>query len=189
MKNAPALAAATGGAGPQAPKVTLQFLRVALGEQMLAVRIDAVREILELAPLTPLPLTPAFVRGVMNLRGAVVPVIDLGERVGLPATALGRRTCVVIVDLHAEVQEPGEDEGTTVIATVSQTLGVLVDAVHEVFDTAPDDLEPVPRLGTRIEPRWIRSMVRVRGEATPELDLDQVLHHRALADLIASHLH
>lgn len=181
MKNAPS--------SPAAPPATLQFLRMALGEQMVAVRIDTVREILELAPLTPLPLTPAFVRGVMNLRGAVVPVIDLGERVGLPATVAGRRTCVVIVDLSAEMEAPGEDGEGPVFTTVAQTLGVLVDAVHEVFDTAPDDLEPVPRLGTRIEPRWIRSMVRVRGDATPELDLDQVLHHRALADLITAHLH
>lgn len=172
----------------EAAAAPLQFLRVALGDQMCAVRIDAVREILELVPLTPLPLTPPFVRGVMNLRGAVVPVIDLGERVGLPPTVMGRRTCVVIVDLAAEVQAQGEDDEGPIVSTVTQTLGVLVDAVHEVFDTAPDDLEPVPRLGTRIEPRWIRSMVRVRGEATPELDLDQALHHRALAELISTHL-
>jgi len=186
--NALPLPAILAGVPPQAAPVTLQFLRIALGEQMCAVRIDAVREILELAPLTPLPLTPPFVRGVMNLRGAVVPVIDLGERVGLPATVLGRRTCVVVVDLSAEVEEPGHEDEGPFVTTVTQTLGVLVDAVHEVFDTAPDELEPVPRLGTRIEPGWIRSMVRVRGEATPELDLDQVLHHRALAELITSHL-
>ena len=185
--DAPVSSPATPAPGAAVP-VTLQFLRIALGEQRCAVRIDIVREILELAPLTPLPLTPSFVRGVMNLRGAVVPVIDLGERVGLAATVLGRRTCVVIVDLSAEVEAQGHDDEDPVVSTVTQTLGVLVDAVHEVFDTAPDDLEPVPRLGTRIEPCWIRSMVRVRGEATPELDLDQVLHHRALADLIATHL-
>ena len=74
--DAPVSSPAPGAAVP----VTLQFLRIALGEQRCAVRIDIVREILELAPLTPLPLTPSFVRGVMNLRGAVVPVIDLGER-------------------------------------------------------------------------------------------------------------
>ena len=74
-----------------------QFLRFALGNERYAVRIDAVREILEVVRMTPLPLMPAFVRGVMNLRGAVVPVVDLGARLGLEVTVVGRRTCVVIV--------------------------------------------------------------------------------------------
>lgn len=189
MDNAASLpTAAPGGIVPDDTPMTLQFLRVALGEQMVAVRLNAVREILELPHLTPLPLTPEFVRGVMNLRGAVVPVIDLGERVGLPPTVMGRRTCVVIVDLSAEVQAKSVDDDAPVVSTVTQTLGVLVDAVHEVFDAAPHELEQVPRLGTCVEPRWIRSMVRVRGEATPELDLDQALNHRALAELISTHL-
>ena len=75
-----------------------QFLCFALGQERYALRIDAVREILEVARMTPLPLMPSFVRGVMNLRGAVVPVVDLGTRLGLPPTTVGRRTCVVIVD-------------------------------------------------------------------------------------------
>lgn len=155
----------------------LQCLGFALGQDRYAVRIDAVREILEVALLTPLPLMPTFVRGVMNLRGAVVPVIDLGARLGLARTAIGRRTCVVIVDVPA-TDADGEPSGL-------QTLGVLVDAVHEVFDAAAADLEPVPRLGTMVDACYIRHMVRLRGQAIAEIDLDRVLEQQALSELIA----
>ncbi|MES2887279.1 MAG: chemotaxis protein CheW [Pseudomonadota bacterium] len=153
---------------------THQFLRFALGPETYAVRIDAVREILEVVHMTPLPLMPDFVRGVMNLRGAVVPVIDLGARLGLSTTVIGRRSCVVMVDI------PAPEEGT-------QTLGVLVDSVYEVFDATYSDQENVPRLGTRISADFIRSMLRVRGQTTAEIDLASVLEQTALADLIAQH--
>lgn len=162
--------AATGAVnGPQQ-----QFLCFALGSEKCAVRIEQVREILEVVPMTPLPRMPAFVRGVMNLRGVVVPVFDLGARLGLAQTQVGRRTCIVIVDLR------GQDGQT-------QTMGVLVDAVHEVLGVGAGEMEPVPRLGTRIDPGWIRNMVRVRGSATPELDLDTILEQRRLAELIDHH--
>jgi len=152
-----------------------QFLSFALGSQPCAVRIDLVREILEVGHMTPLPLMPAFVRGVMNLRGVVVPVIDLGARLGLPATQIGRRTCIVIVDVALP-----DDSGT-------QTLGVLVDAVQEVINIAERDLEPVPRLGTHIDAAHLRSMVRHRQHATPELDLASILDPQRLIHLIGEH--
>ncbi len=164
------------GEGPS----NLQFLRFALERELCALRIDAVREILEVGQLTPLPLMPEFVRGVMNLRGAVVPVIDLRARLGMPLTEIGRRTCVIIVDVAAATE--GDDEDPS-----RQTLGILVDAVHEVFDVHPDHVDPVPRLGTRIRPQFIRSMVRVREQATPELDLATVLDTRELSTLIGHH--
>jgi purine-binding chemotaxis protein CheW len=153
----------------------VQLLRFAVGDERYAVRIDAVREILEVTRTTPLPLMPAFVRGVMNLRGAVVPVIDLGARLGLAVATVGRRSCVVIVETSAGAETP------------AMRLGMLVDAVYEVFDAQPDALEPVPRLGTRIDPSFIRSMARVRGQTTPELHLDAVLDATTLASLIAAH--
>lgn len=151
----------------------LQLLRFALGSERYALRIDAVREILEVTRTTPLPLMPEFVRGVMNLRGAVVPVIDLAARLGLPAAVVGRRSCVIIVDVNL-----ADDAGT-------QRIGLLVDAVYEVFDTLPGELEAVPRLGTRIEPHYIRSMARVRGQSTAELNLETVLETGELSALIA----
>jgi purine-binding chemotaxis protein CheW len=156
----------------------LQYLRFTSGGQHCAVRIDAVREILEVTQMTPLPLVPAFVSGVMNLRGAVVPVFDLGARLGLPPIQLGRRSCIVVVDVeHDDEDSAGE-----------QTLGLLVDAVHEVFDCSSSELEPVPRLGTRVAPGFLRCMVRSRGQATPELDLAATLDLHALNQLIDAHL-
>lgn len=139
---------------------------------MHTVRIDAVREILELSHITPLPLMPAFVRGVMNLRGAVIPVVDLAARLGLPGATLTKRSCVVIVDVQVDD------------ASTRQTFGTLVDAVFEVIDAKGAELEAVPRLGTRIEPKFIRGMVRVRGVATPELDLETILDERSLSELV-----
>jgi purine-binding chemotaxis protein CheW len=125
--------------------------------------------------MTPLPLTPHFVLGVMNLRGIVVPVIDLGARLGLPAATLGRRSCVVLVDAP-----PGEDGKPMV-------MGVLVDAVHEVFSARDEDAEAPPRLGMRVPADLVRSILRVRGRATTELDLGAVLEPQALGNLIHGH--
>jgi purine-binding chemotaxis protein CheW len=112
---------------------------------------------------------PDCVRGVMNLRGAVVPVIDLGRRLGLGAVRIGRRTCIVMVELGGAT---GDE---------SPPMGMLVDAVDEVFTASDAEHEAVPPLGTDVEPRYLRSLVRVRGEAMPELDLPAVLDPAALA--------
>lgn len=150
-----------------------QFLRLALSNDMYAVSIDRVREILEISHITPLPLMPAFVRGVMNLRGAVVPVIDLSARLGKPPAVVARRSCVVMVDVS--LSEGG-----------CATLGMLVDAVYEVFEASAAEQEAPPRLGTRIDPSFIRTMVRLRGKPTPELNLQTLLDTNTLAKLIAS---
>lgn len=172
---APGPVPAHAGAAPAStPGPSHQFLRLALGADMYAVRIERVREILEITHITPLPLMPDFVRGVMNLRGAVVPVIDLAARLGLPPTVVARRSCVVMVDLP-------DAEGST-----GRTLGMLVDAVYEVFDAQQGEQEAPPRLGTRIDPGFIDCMVRLRGKPTPALHLPQLLDPTALAALIAA---
>lgn len=169
------------------------MLRMAVGGQDLAVAIEDVREILEVGRLTALPRTPDFVRGVMNLRGAVVPVIDLAARVGQPAITIGRRSCVVVVeaeppavdDSAAATDDPAEapaNEGNTLV------VGLLVDAVFEVFDAPPSGIEPVPPLGTRIAPAYLRGMTRNRGEVIGVLALDRVLAQQELSALIAQHL-
>lgn len=162
------------GDGSGGPVVGSQLLRLAVGSRMYAVPIDLVREILKVTQLTVLPLMPPFVRGVMNLRGAVVPVIDLGARLGGATTVLARRTCVVIVEQRSA-------EGST------QTLGVLVDAVHEVVDAACCDIEAVPHLGTEIATEFLAAMARVRGEIVPVLAMERVLDEDALTQAIAAH--
>ena len=171
------------------------MLRMAVGGQDLAVPIDDVREILEVGRLTALPRTPDFVRGVMNLRGAVVPVIDLAARVGQPAIVIGRRSCVVVVEAEPPAQADGDPHDASAEAhdapsDDSNTLvvGLLVDAVFEVFDAPDSGIEPVPALGTRIAPAYLRGMTRNRGEVIGVLALDRVLAQQELSALIAQHL-
>lgn len=165
------------------------LLRMAVGGEDLAVPIDDVREILEVGRLTALPRTPDFVRGVMNLRGAVVPVIDLAARVGQPAITIGRRSCVVVVEAapppeadEADGGDHGGPEPTTLV------VGLLVDAVYEVFDAPASGIEPAPALGTRIDSSFLRGMTRARGEVIGVLALDRVLAQHELSALIAQHL-
>ena len=181
---------------PHTPnEMQTSMLRMAVGGQDLAVPIDDVREILEVGRLTALPRTPDFVRGVMNLRGAVVPVIDLAARVGQPAIAIGRRSCVVVVEAEPpasaddaslggpeEARDTPDNEGSALV------VGLLVDAVFEVFDAPASGIEPVPALGTRIAPAYLRGMTRNRGEVIGVLALDRVLAQQELSALIAQHL-
>ncbi|MDE1998765.1 MAG: purine-binding chemotaxis protein CheW [Burkholderiales bacterium] len=157
-------------------RALLQFLRFSVGADAYAVRIELVREILEVAQMTPLPLMPNFVRGVMNLRGAVVPVVDLAARMGMQSIEIGKRSCIIMVDLNLP-------DGLG-----HQSLGVLVDAVHEVFDVEDGGQEPVPRMGTKIDPAFIACIVRAHGQVVPALDFEHTLAQQALAQLISAHL-
>lgn len=162
-------------AGPDPAGGVQQYLRFALGNGLYAVPIASVREILELSPTTALPLVPDFVRGVMNLRGAVVPVIDLAARFGLPPTVVGRRTCIVVVEVPS-LHDP---------SLAPQVLGLMVDAVHEVLETEGAALDEVPPLGTAIAPQFIEGIARSRGAMVSVLNLPRALDGEELAQLIA----
>ena len=165
------------------------LLRMAVGGVAMAVPIDDVREILEVGRLTPLPRTPDFVRGVMNLRGAVVPVIDLAARVGMAPISIGRRSCVVVVEAEPLVIEgdlaAGEAAGDALHGAL--VVGLMVDAVYEVFDVMADGIEPPPALGTRIAADFLLGMTRAHGDLIGVLALDRVLAQQELSALIASH--
>lgn len=162
------------------------LLRMAVGDEAVAVAIDEVREILEVGRLTALPRTPGFVRGVMNLRGAVVPVIDLLARLGHPPAQIGRRSCVVVVETRpaatadAAADDGEADDGERLV------VGLLVDAVYEVFDAPAGEYEPVPPLGTRIDAGYLQGMSRVRNEVIGVLALDRVLAQHELTELIGA---
>lgn len=171
--------ATRGMPGETPPMATLSLLRMAVGGDVVSVPIDDVREILQVARLTPLPRTPAFVRGVMNLRGAVVPVIDLAARLGGPPTVPGRRSCIVVVDCHdRDIGADAEAPATTL------TMGLLVDAVYEVFDRSASEVEPPPPLGTRIDAHYLHGMTRSGGDLIGVLSLHHVLAARELAQAI-----
>jgi purine-binding chemotaxis protein CheW len=149
-----------------APADPAQFLTFMLGGETFAIGILGIKEIIEYRGLTEVPMMPACVRGVINLRGAVVPVLDPLARFGKPSSPVGKRTCIVIV-------ETGD-------AQARQVVGLVVDAVNEVLDIAPADIEPPPSFGTRIRSDFIHGMGKVRGKFVILLDVKRLL---AIEDL------
>lgn len=138
-----------------------QFLTLVLDQAQYAINILCIREILEHCPFTEVPMMPSCVRGVINLRGRVVPVIDLLARFNHGETTTGRRTCIVILEVEG-------DEGP-------QEVGVLVDAVNEVVDIPAANIEPAPAFGAHIPAPFIKGMGRVDGGFVVILDIGQVL--------------
>lgn len=146
-----------------------QYLIFTLNGESFAIDILQIREIIEFGHLTEVPMTPDMVRGVINLRGAVVPVIDLSARFGRGQTAIGQRTCIVILEI---------DAGETL-----QTVGIVVDGVTEVLEIAATDIAPPPTFGARIRTDFVAGMARVGGQFVIILDLEHVLSFAELAQL------
>lgn len=157
----PASRALVPAAAIAAPQEPAQYLTFLLDGEAFAIGILAVKEIIEYGNVTGVPMMPASVRGVINLRGAVVPVMDLSARFGRPSTTVTKRTCIVIV----EVQRDGD----------RQDIGVVVDAVNEVLDIPPGDIEPPPSFGARIRSDFIHGMGKVKGRFVILLNADRVL--------------
>lgn len=146
-----------------------QFLTFRLGGEVFAMGILGIKEILEFGRLTTVPMMPASVRGVINLRGRVVPVVDLALRFGRAATEPGRRTCIVIVDLETE-------DGR-------QDIGVVVDAVNQVLEIPKADIEPAPSFGARLRPDFVEGMGKVDGDFVVILNTARVLALDELAEV------
>lgn len=160
------------------PTQEAQYLTFLLAGEMFAIGILGIKEIIEYGHVTPVPMMPAFVRGVINLRGAVVPVVDLGARFGQPCSSVTRRSCVVII-------EASGDDGQ------AQDIGLLVDTVSEVLEIPAADVEPPPSFGARIRADFISGMAKVEGKFVIVLDVDRVLsvdEMSQLAEVGGSHL-
>ncbi|XAH24780.1 chemotaxis protein CheW [Xylophilus sp. GW821-FHT01B05] len=143
-----------------------QYLTFSLGGEMYAIGILAIKEIIEYSDLSTVPMMPPAVRGVINLRGAVVPVVDLQVRFGGQPAPVTKRTCIVIVETGAEdLADKGEQH----------VIGLVVDSVSEVLDIAPADIEPAPSFGARIRSDFIQGMGKVRGRFVVLLATDSVL--------------
>jgi len=138
-----------------------QFLTFLLDREPYAIGILVIKEIIEYGNLTPVPLMPEFIRGVLNLRGSVVPVIDLAARFGRAGAEVGRRTCIVIIEM--------ENDGET------QDVGVIVDAVNEVLDIPAGAIQPPPAFGAKIRVDFISGMVELDGRFIIILDVNRVL--------------
>ena len=146
-----------------------QYLTFALGGEMFAVGILNVKEIIEYGQLTEIPMMPAFIRGVINLRGSVVPVIDLSARFGGKTTEVSRRTCIVIVEVSD--------------GDLRHDIGIMVDAVSEVLDIPGSEIEPPPSFGAKIRADFIFGMGKVNGKFVIILNIDKVLSVEEIAML------
>jgi purine-binding chemotaxis protein CheW len=147
----------------------IQFLTFKLRDEIFALDISRVREVLDFTVVTKVPRTPDFMRGVINLRGCVVPVIDLRLKFGMTATEKTVNTCVIILEV--------EVDNETVI------LGVLADSVQEVMDLDTDHIEPAPRIGTRLRTDFIKGMGKHNDQFLMILEIDKVFSSDELIGL------
>jgi len=147
--------------GPADKGPAMQYLTYSLGDEVFAMDIRAVREIIQYATMTAVPLMPEFVRGVINLRGQVVPVIDLQSRLGRATAKVGKKTCIIIFDASREGEK--------------LELGLMVDAVSEVIEIPDAHIEPAPQFGASIRRDFIRGMGKVDGEFIVILEPERAL--------------
>ena len=148
-----------------------QHLTFQLAGEEYAIGILRVKEIIEYGPLTHVPQTPPFVRGVINLRGSVVPVVDLAIKFGITPSAITDRTCIVIV----EVALDGEQA----------VIGLITDSVNQVVDLPAGDVLAAPPFGTRIKADFLRGMAKTENKFLLILDIDRLLGADALCDPVA----
>jgi len=147
-----------------------QYLAFSVGGETFAMDIRSIREVIQFGGITEVPLMPPFIRGVINLRGSVVPVIDLCVRFGRPPSAVAQRTCIVILEL---VQGDGAAE-----------LGVMVDNVSEVLSIAASEIEPAPAFGNDLRSEFIAGVAKAGDRFVILLDVDHVLSIEELSALI-----
>lgn len=147
-----------------------QFLTFCIGSEKFGMALGQTREVIEYGSITQVPLMPSFLTGVINLRGEVVPVIDLAVRLGRPPIEIRRRTCIIIV----EMQHEGQDF----------TLGLLADSVYEVLEVDADGVEPAPAFGANLRAEFILGIARQGEEFIVLLDADRTLSLRELAKLV-----
>ncbi|HAM72150.1 MAG TPA: chemotaxis protein CheW [Verrucomicrobiales bacterium] len=137
-----------------------KYLTFSLGKESYGIQILRVREIIRLADITPVRCMPEYVRGVINLRGKVVPVADLRVKFGLTSIQDGERTCIVVVQLGTDTKP---------------LMGVIVDAVEEVVNLPAADIEPTPDFGVSVDTSYMLGVAKVRGTVKTLLNIDRVI--------------
>jgi len=150
-------------------KGVTQYLTFMLAEEVFALEISEVREVLDFASITKVPQTPEFMRGVINLRGRVVPVVDMRLKFGMPATERTVNTCIIIVELD--------------IGGEQTVIGALADSVQEVFELGSADIEPTPKIGAQIDTEFLKGMGKNDEQFILILDVDKVFSDEELAAL------
>lgn len=139
-----------------------KFLTLSLAGEEYGIEILKVKEIIGMMPITTVPLTPSFVKGVINLRGKVIPVVNLRLKFGMEEVAYTDRTCIIVVEIKRQ--------GGSVL------IGIVVDSVSEVLNIKANDIEETPAFGVRVDTNYILGMAKMSGGVKILLDIDRVLN-------------
>lgn len=159
--------------GSESSGNAMQFLTFTLGEEVFALEIDRVREVMDFTAVTKVPRTPEYMRGVINLRGVVVPVVDLRLKLGMARTEKSVNTCIIIT----EVTVDGE----------RQVIGAMADSVQEVLDLETSQIEPPPRIGTHLNTEFLKGMGKHNDRFVIILDMDRSFSAEDLGFEAAGH--
>jgi purine-binding chemotaxis protein CheW len=138
-----------------------KYLTFTLGQEEYGIGILKVREIIGMMEITSVPRTPEHVKGVINLRGKVIPVISLRCKFGIPEEEYTDRTCIIVVEIQG--------------AGGAIPIGIIVDSVSEVLNISGEDIEPTPTMGSALDTEYILGMAKVKGKVKILLDIDRVL--------------
>jgi len=149
-----------------------QYLTFQLDDEVFGLEIGKVREVLDFSTVTRVPQTPEYMRGVINLRGSVVPVMDLRLKFGMAKTESSVNTCIIITEIEMEAE-----------VTV---LGALADSVQEVLDLEPDQIEPAPKMGTKLPTDFIKGMGKRDEQFVILLDIDKVFSAEEISEVQSS---
>lgn len=141
---------------------TGKYLTFLLDGESYAIPVLKIREIIRLTRIRGVPGLPPYIRGVLNLRGKIIPVMDLGVRFGLPASVETDQTCIVVAQVRTQEDGP-------------MAMGLIVDAVEEVVNLAEGDIEETPDFGTQISTDYLLGMAKLKGAVKMLLDLDKVV--------------
>lgn len=148
-----------------------KYLTFVLGQEYYGIHVLKVREIIRMAPITMVPQMPEYVRGVINLRGKIIPVVDLRLKFGLSQSETTERTCIVVVQV-------------TLPSGAKTAMGMVVDAVEEVLNIASADIEETPDFGVKLSTEYILGMAKIKGSVKALLDIDRVVAAEVIQQMI-----
>jgi len=140
---------------------TNQYLTFSLSDELYALEVSKVKEVLEYQPITRVPKTPDFMRGVINVRGGIVPIVDLRLKFELPAQEQTVDTCIIVLEIAIEKE--------------TITVGTIADNVHEVVEIQPEEIEPTPKIGTRLDTDFIEGIGKNNDRFLVILNIDKIL--------------
>lgn len=166
---------------------TNQFLTFRLLSEQYALEVSQVQEVLELQEITHIPGMPGYMRGVINIRGRVVPVVDLRVKLGLPTREILEDASIIVIEIHDGSWTESDDQGSTQSDELTiVTIGCLADSVQEVTTLEADSMEPPPKMGTSVKSQWIRAIAKREDGFIILLDVDRIFSYQELAQIAES---